>query len=97
MRNKRLKQIDQKLDFLIAKVDVLTEILVSKFDIDIEHELAKDNEEVRGKGPIEPEIEAEAEITKMKTNREQAEDDHYFDPTKYPEVGVSESDEHFNN
>ena len=73
MRNKRLKEIDQKLDTLLDYVVAIQTLLIRQ-------------------NPIP-----------HKTLREQAEDDHLFDPTKYPEVGesdpitVSEADKHFDN
>ncbi len=71
MRNKRFKEIEQKLDKLLDYVVAIQSLLIRSGakDIQMPH----------------------------KTLREQAEDDSYWDPTKFPEVGESELDEHFNN
>ena len=71
----KIKEIDQKLDFIIAKIDLLEDILVSKFNINVCEELEK----------IE--------------NKKKSVDDHYFDPTKYPniegDITISETNKHF--
>ena len=90
----KLKRIKQRLDFLISKVDFLTEILVTKFDINIEAELSK------ARKPDDLRTDRE--------RAQQEADDHYWDPTKHPkpeeirfpltedtDIVISEVNKHF--
>ena len=96
MRNKRLKEIDQKLDTLLDYVVAIQTLLIRQHPMP--HKTMREKTEDESNQKFLDWLSESENWAK-----EEAEDDHYWDPTKFPELGesdpitVSEADKHFDN